>query len=166
MGTTASPIRVPDRVNVGILGLGAVAQAVHLPLLERLQDLFVIWAIAYPSPGLVDSIGNRQRVPRTRRSTTFNGLLVVDEHDSPYLLNAPTELRITEPRSGGRRDTRYTSVVEAFEEELLVFHAYSTDGQQPRAGLDEGRADTFTAQRIVARRAAQLGRSIRGEAAG
>jgi predicted dehydrogenase len=387
MGITASPIRVPDRVRVGILGLGAVAQAVHLPLLERLRGWFSIWAIADLSAGLVDTIGERYRVPDSRRSTTLDGLLAVDgldalliltsgshgdaivagldrglpvfaekplawtlaeadeidarlasnrsgklqvgymklydpavdqalaatrdagrfgsirsievcvlhptgarqlahahllpqptdlpadisarlqqeqdrlrtvalgsaaaelgllysdivlgsivhdlalirafagdpreidavdvwparrwppsvailgkladeahfdirwhflpdypayreeirivgeavtielEFPSPYLLNAPTDLRISELHEGGRRDSRRTSVVEAFEEELLAFHAYVTDGRRPRAGLIEGRADIVTSQRIVARRATQLGLSIDGEAA-
>jgi predicted dehydrogenase len=387
MGTAASPIRVPDRVRMGIVGLGAVAQAVHLPLLERLRDRFSIWAISDLSASLVDTIGERYRVPEARRSIALDGLLAIDGldalliltsgshgdavvagldrglpvfaekplawtlaeadamgarlasnpsgklqvgymklhdpavdqalavvrdtgrfgsirsievcvlhptgtsqlahahlfppptdipadilarlvqeqdrlrivalgpaaaelgplysdivlgsivHDlalirafggdpleidavdvwparrwppsvaivgrlahegrfdirwhflpdypayreefrvvgdgitielgfpSPYLLNAPTDLRITDLHEGGRRDSRHRSVVEAFEEELLAFHALVTDGRLPRASLLEGRADIVTSQRIVARRAAQLGLPIDGEAA-
>ena len=55
---------------------------------------------------------------------------------------------------GGRRDTRFRSVAEAFEEELLAFHALVVDGTAPKAGIVEGRADIVTSQRIIARRAA------------
>ncbi len=84
---------------------------------------------------------------------------------SPYLLNAPTDLHIAELHEGGRRDSRHRSIVEAFEQELLAFHAYVTDGRNPRAGLIEGRADIVTSQRIIARRAAGLGLPVGGEAA-
>ncbi len=85
------------------------------------------------------------------------------EFPSPYLLHAPTELRVAELGDRGRRDTRYRSVVEAFEEELLAFHALVTDGIAPKAGIDEGRADIVTSQRIVARHAEQTGLDVRTE---
>ncbi len=85
------------------------------------------------------------------------------EFPSPYLLNAPTDLQITETREDGRHDTQVRSTVEAFEEELLAFHALVVDGQPPRAGVSEGRADIVTAQRIVARRASDVGLPIRTE---
>jgi predicted dehydrogenase len=86
------------------------------------------------------------------------------EFPSPYLLHAPTRLRITELDGDDRRDRRYASVGEAFEEELLAFHGLTTAGRQPLAGLAEGRADIVTSQRIAARYAAQLGLPINGEA--
>jgi len=86
------------------------------------------------------------------------------EFPSPYLLHAPTRLRITELEGDARRDRRYTSVGEAFEEELLAFHSLVTTGRQPLAGLHEGRADIVTSQRIAARYAVQLGLPISGEA--
>ena len=78
------------------------------------------------------------------------------EFPSPYLLHAPTDLRVavTGPgRGDGRRDTRFRSVAEAFEEELLAFHRLVVDGTAPKAGIVEGRADIVTSQRIIARRA-------------
>ena len=86
------------------------------------------------------------------------------EFPSPYLLHAPTRLRITELEGDARRDRHYASVGEAFEEELLAFHSLMTAGHQPLAGLAEGRADIVTSQRIAARYAAQLGLPINGEA--
>ncbi len=86
------------------------------------------------------------------------------EFPSPYLLHAPTRLRIAELGDGGRRDTTYRSVAEAFEEELLAFHALIVDGLPPKAGAADGRADIVTSQRIVARRAQQDGLPITTEA--
>ena len=87
------------------------------------------------------------------------------EFPSPYLLHAPTALRITETDRGARRDTVVSSVVEAFEEELLAFHALVVDGAPPPSGVAAGRADIVTCQRIAARHAADLGVEIGGEAA-
>jgi predicted dehydrogenase len=82
---------------------------------------------------------------------------------SPYLLNAPTELRIAESHGLARRDTLGRSFAEAFEEELLGFHALVTNGTPPKAGWVEGRADIVTSQRIVAKHADQLGLPIKTE---
>ena len=87
------------------------------------------------------------------------------EFPSPYLLHAPTELRVTELRDGGRGELGYRFIAEAFEQELLAFHALVVDGTVPKAGLAEGRADILTSQRIIARHAAQSGVAIGGEAA-
>src|SRR5215212_9969212 len=57
-----APSRRPaagDRIRVGVAGLGAVAQAVHLPLLARLDDTFEIAALADLAPSLLARIGDR-----------------------------------------------------------------------------------------------------------
>ena len=87
------------------------------------------------------------------------------EFPAPYLLHAPTQLRITETDRGARRDTSVSAYDEAFENELLAFHALVVDGTPPRSGVAEGRADIVTCQRIAARHAEQLGIEIGGEAA-
>jgi myo-inositol 2-dehydrogenase/D-chiro-inositol 1-dehydrogenase len=84
---------------------------------------------------------------------------------SPYLLHRPTILRITANEDGGRRDEVWTSTDEAFETELLAFHALAVDGEPPLAGLTEGRADIVTCQRAIATLAARQGVAIGGEAA-
>ncbi len=88
---------------------------------------------------------------------------------APYLLHQATALRVVElddlgRGDEGRRDTVWSSTIEAFEEELLAFHALVTEGSPPAAGLAEGRGDIVTCQRIVALRAAQLGIAVGGEA--
>jgi myo-inositol 2-dehydrogenase / D-chiro-inositol 1-dehydrogenase len=87
------------------------------------------------------------------------------EFPAPYLLHAPTVLRITETDRSARRDVLTSSYAEAFEEELVAFHALVVDGTPPPAGVVEGRADIVTCQRIAARLAADLGVAIGGEAA-
>lgn len=85
------------------------------------------------------------------------------EFPTPYLLNAPTELRIAERSATGRRDTQGHSMVEAFDEELVAFHALVVDGTGPKAGVVEGRADIVTSQRVAARRARDIGIPIQTE---
>lgn len=52
------------RVRVGIIGLGEVAQVIHLPILEALADRYEIGAICDVSPGLPRVIGDRLGVTR------------------------------------------------------------------------------------------------------
>jgi predicted dehydrogenase len=64
-----------DRIRIGVAGLGAVAQAVHLPLLARLEDIFEIGALADLAPGLLAALGERYRVPAAARYGTVDALL-------------------------------------------------------------------------------------------
>jgi predicted dehydrogenase len=52
-----------DIARLGIIGLGEVAQVVHLPILASRPDLFEITAICDVSPGLVTLLGDRYDVP-------------------------------------------------------------------------------------------------------
>jgi predicted dehydrogenase len=61
--STTTPAPRSRRLRVGMVALGAVAQAVHLPLVDRLVTQFEIAAIADLSPVLVDVLGERYRVP-------------------------------------------------------------------------------------------------------
>jgi predicted dehydrogenase len=63
------------RLRVGIAGLGAVAQAVHLPLLASLADTFEIAAMCDLSPGPLAALGDRYRVPASARFATVDDLL-------------------------------------------------------------------------------------------
>src|SRR5664279_3440459 len=83
-----APLTVPDRVRVGVLGLGAVAQAVHLPLLDRLGDRFGITAVADLSPRLVEAIGERYRVPPANRFGSLAELLDADRFDALLILTS------------------------------------------------------------------------------
>jgi predicted dehydrogenase len=87
------------------------------------------------------------------------------EFPSPYVLRAPTALRQITTATGGTGDHRFASHVEAFEEELLAFHAMVTQSIAPAAGVPEGRADIVTCQRIAAVLARNERLAIGGEAA-
>jgi predicted dehydrogenase len=51
-----------ERVKVGVIGLGEVAQVIHLPILAALSDRFEIAAVCDISPTLVQAIGDRYGV--------------------------------------------------------------------------------------------------------
>ena len=95
----------------------------------------------------------------------YDAVTIELEFPSPYLLHRPTILRITSPDDGGRLDEVWTSIDEAFETELLAFHAMVTEGRPPAAGAAEGRADIITCQRAIAALAGVDGVEIGGEAA-
>ncbi len=87
------------------------------------------------------------------------------EFPSPYLMHRPTVLRITSADGDGRNDELWTSIDEAFERELVGFHAMVVSGARPAAGAAEGRADIVTCQRAIAALARSNGVEIGGEAA-
>ncbi|GAA4562897.1 hypothetical protein GCM10023176_05650 [Micromonospora coerulea] len=84
---------------------------------------------------------------------------------SPYLLNAPTTLTAVDRRGDGERRTAFRSVTEAFEQELVAFHAMVTEGARPLSGIAEGTADVRTSQQVVRRYGELTGAAIGGEAA-
>ncbi|MBM0239863.1 hypothetical protein JNW88_27060 [Micromonospora sp. ATA32] len=84
---------------------------------------------------------------------------------SPYLLNAPTTLTVSDAHSGGERRAAFRSVTEAFEQELLAFHAMVTAAARPLTGIAEGTVDLRTSQQVVRRYGELTGVAIGGEAA-
>ncbi|MFH5182433.1 Gfo/Idh/MocA family protein [Paenibacillus sp. TAB 01] len=50
------------RLKVGVVGLGEVAQIIHLPILETLSDRYEIAALCDISPQLLQAMGERYRV--------------------------------------------------------------------------------------------------------
>jgi myo-inositol 2-dehydrogenase / D-chiro-inositol 1-dehydrogenase len=77
-----------QRVRVGVAGLGVVAQAVHLPLLARLDDRFEIAALADLSPTLLARIGDRYHVPTSARVTSVGALIEQPRLDGLILLTS------------------------------------------------------------------------------
>jgi predicted dehydrogenase len=72
---TSPSSAVGARLRIGVAGLGAVAQAVHLPLLARLPDTFEIAALCDLSPGLLAALGDRYQVPPSARYADVDALL-------------------------------------------------------------------------------------------
>ena len=83
---------------------------------------------------------------------------------SPYLLHAPTELIVTSASGEGAERNMFRSPVEAFDEELVAFHAMVTEGRTPHAGVEESRQDVITCQRIAAGLAQAEDLTLGGEA--
>lgn len=85
---------------------------------------------------------------------------------APYLLHAPTVLRVVEAGGDAAEQVcEMRSTAEAFERQWLAFAAFVQDGVAPRAGIAEGREDIVTSQRAAALLAAREGFSAGGEAA-
>ena len=57
-----------SRPGVGIIGLGEVAQLMHLPVLTRLADLFSVIGVTDVSPSVAKRVGERWHVPNVHRS--------------------------------------------------------------------------------------------------
>jgi predicted dehydrogenase len=75
-----------QRVRVGVIGLGEVAQIIHLPILEALADRYEIGAICDISPSLLNVIGDRYGIEQ--RYTDFNELVRQPDLDAVFVLNS------------------------------------------------------------------------------
>jgi predicted dehydrogenase len=53
-----------ERLRVGVVGCGLIAQVKHLPLLSELHDRYEVAAVCDLSPEVVDACQRRHRVPR------------------------------------------------------------------------------------------------------
>jgi predicted dehydrogenase len=53
-----------SRLSLGVIGLGEVAQVVHLPVLRSLTDRFEVTAVCDISPGLLRRVGDAYGVTR------------------------------------------------------------------------------------------------------
>jgi myo-inositol 2-dehydrogenase/D-chiro-inositol 1-dehydrogenase len=86
--TTPDPRALDRPIRVGVAGLGAVAQAVHLPLLARRPEAFRIAALADLSRDLRDTIGDRYGVPVAARHGSVADLLDDEGLDGLILLTS------------------------------------------------------------------------------
>jgi predicted dehydrogenase len=76
------------RLRIGLAGLGAVAQAVHLPILARHADDFEIAALCDLSPGLVEALGQRYGVPAAGRHPDVDAMLGAGPLDGVLVLTS------------------------------------------------------------------------------
>ena len=65
-----------SRIRIGVAGLGAVAQSVHLPLLQRRWDLFELVAVADLSPSSVSAVGEQFGVDAPHRYASLTAMLL------------------------------------------------------------------------------------------
>jgi predicted dehydrogenase len=71
---------------VGIIGLGEVAQIIHLPILQTLADRYEIAALCDISPALLQTIGQRHNV--TNLYTDAHALAAQPDLDAVFVLNS------------------------------------------------------------------------------
>jgi predicted dehydrogenase len=71
---------------MGVIGLGEVAQVVHLPVLRSLPELYEVTAVCDISPGLLERIGGGHGVQR--RYTDFTEMLDGNGLDCVLVLNS------------------------------------------------------------------------------
>lgn len=88
MGHSPSTPAPRRPLRIAVAGLGAVAQAVHLPLLAQLPETFQIAAICDLSPGLTKAIGERYRVPAQYRYRDVTTMLDAVELDGLVILTS------------------------------------------------------------------------------
>jgi myo-inositol 2-dehydrogenase/D-chiro-inositol 1-dehydrogenase len=79
--TNTTPIRI------GLLGLGAVAQAVHLPLLARRPELYTIAAVCDLSADVTATVGTRFAVPEAGWFSSLDEMLDRGELDAVMILS-------------------------------------------------------------------------------
>ncbi|WP_162641418.1 Gfo/Idh/MocA family protein [Streptosporangium sp. 'caverna'] len=78
---------IPSPIRMGILGLGAVAQAVHLPLLAKRPDLYTIASICDLSSEVADAMGRRYGIAESRRFTGLDDMLDAGGIDAVMILS-------------------------------------------------------------------------------
>ncbi len=74
------------RLKVGVIGLGTVAQIIHLPILKNLSDLYEIAALCDISRQLLEDIGKRYSIDRLY--TTPHELVAQQDIDVVFVLNS------------------------------------------------------------------------------
>jgi myo-inositol 2-dehydrogenase/D-chiro-inositol 1-dehydrogenase len=94
MAPSPTPRAARRPLRVGVAGLGAVAQAVHLPLLARLADTFEIAAICDLSAELTKTIGERYRVPLQYRYRDVETMLQAVELDGLIVLTSGSHAEV------------------------------------------------------------------------
>lgn len=75
-----------DRLRVGVIGLGEVAQIIHLPILEVLSDRYEVTALCDVSPRLLSLMGDRYGVDRLY--TDAIDLIENETIDATFVLNS------------------------------------------------------------------------------
>jgi predicted dehydrogenase len=71
-------LRAVQRLKIGVIGCGAIAQIQHLPHLRELDDQFAIGGLSDLSPKLLEFVGEQYGVPSERRYIDYHDLVRSD----------------------------------------------------------------------------------------
>jgi predicted dehydrogenase len=95
-GEATAPLRL------GVVGLGAVAQAVHLPLLAKHPDRFHPTALCDLSPSTCERVADRLGIDRARRFASADELIEAEDLDAVAILSSGShgELAAAAARAG------------------------------------------------------------------
>jgi predicted dehydrogenase len=85
IGTAARGTEL-SKLRVGVIGLGEVAQVIHLPIIESLPEHYELAAVCDISPGLLKRVGDRYRVDR--RYGDASDLIAAGGLDCVLVLNS------------------------------------------------------------------------------
>jgi len=77
-----------ERINVGVIGLGEVAQIIHLPILDALSGRYQIAALCDISPGVLAAVGQRYDVAPAHRYTDADDLVAQGNLQAVLVLNS------------------------------------------------------------------------------
>ncbi len=84
----SGPARGAGPVRLGVIGCGAVAQAVHLPLLAKRRDLFQVAGLCDLSAGLVGQVAERFGLAAAGRHRDAEELLGAERIDAVMVLTS------------------------------------------------------------------------------
>src|SRR5438105_2148669 len=76
------------KIKVGLVGLGEIAQIIHLPILQTHSDKFEIAAICDISQELLTVLGERYNIPAEHRYTDYQDLAGQKELDAVFVMNS------------------------------------------------------------------------------
>src|SRR5436305_13630833 len=76
------------KVKVGLVGLGEIAQIVHMPLLQEYSDQFEIAALCDISQELLAALGRRYHVPSAHRYTDYHDIAAQRDLDAILVLSS------------------------------------------------------------------------------
>lgn len=74
-------------IRMGLMGLGAVAQVVHLPLIAKRRDLFEIAAVCEIAPDVLETVGDRYGISSARRFADLDAMLDAGGLDAVMILS-------------------------------------------------------------------------------
>lgn len=84
---------MPGRLRVAIVGLGAVARAVHLPILSRRSDHFEVVAVCDASPDALEIAGSRFGVPPEGRWSDLDQMVAGCQADALLVSHSGSHAR-------------------------------------------------------------------------